>query len=309
MRRRPLAQQARMDSPMRNASLERMWLRRRAALVAGVMAAILALCSACVRHGDSDSASPDQVRVEVANVGLDNDSGAHYVQLEDLTGRRELQILIGDEEARTIMLEMHGIKPDRPLTHDLLRDLIEQTGNRVDRVVITSVHNQIYFADIYLDRAGLRLDSRPSDAIALAMGTGAPIFVNDRLFQSSSSLQRETPAKKNLPATITAQDIVVQDLSPSLAWHFAVPPLSGVLVADVSGPAARAGLKCGDIVTAVDQHPVHNTSDFVVALVGFKDPQVSFSVMRGQQSRTITIDRESRQRSGHQAGDQAAHPG
>ena len=94
--------------------------------------------------------------------------------------RRALQILIGDEEARTIMLEMHGIKPDRPLTHDLLRDLIEQTGNRVDRVVITSVHNQIYYADIYLDRAGLRLDSRPSDAIALAMGMGAPIFVEQR---------------------------------------------------------------------------------------------------------------------------------
>jgi uncharacterized protein len=276
-----------------------MWLSHRAAvLAAAALAAMLALCSACARHGDSDSPSPNQVRVEVANVGLDNDSGAHYVQLEDLGGRRELQIMIGDEEARTIMLEMHGIKPDRPLTHDLLRDLIEQTGNRVDRVVITSVHNQIYYADIYLDHAGLRLDSRPSDAIALAMGMGAPIFVNNGLFQSATALQHETPAKKNLPTTITAQDIVVQDLSPSLARHFAMPPLSGVLVADVSGLAARAGLMCGDIVTAVDQHPVHNTSDFVMALVGFRDRYVSFSVMRGQQARTITIERENNRRSG-----------
>jgi uncharacterized protein len=294
---------------MWSANLGRMWPRHSAAAVAAALAAIVALCSACARHGDSDSASPDQVRVEVANVGLDNDSGAHYVQLEDLAGRRTLQILIGDEEARTIMLEMHGIKPDRPLTHDLLRDLIEQTGNRVDRVVITSVHNQVYYADIYLDRAGLRLDSRPSDAIALAMGIGAPIFVNDRLFQSSPSLQHEAPARKNLPATITAQDIVVQDLSPSLARHFAVAPLSGVLVADVSGPAARAGLMCGDIVTAIDRHPVHNTSDFVMALVGFRDPHVSFSVMRGQRARTITIERESKQSSGHQTSDQAPRPG
>ncbi len=277
-----------------------MWPRHRAAALAAVaLAAILALCSACTRHGDSDSPAPDQVRVEVANVGLDNDSGAHYVQLEDLGGRRELQIMIGDEEARTIMLEMHGIKPDRPLTHDLLRDLIEQTGNRVDHVVITSVHNQIYYADIYLGRAGLRLDSRPSDAIALAMGMGAPIFVNNGLFQSATAFQPQAPEKKNLPVTITAQDIVVQDLSPSLARHFAMPPLSGVLVADVSGLAARAGLMCGDIVTAVGQHPVHNTSDFVMALVGFRDPHVSFSVRRGQQARTITIEREGNHRGDH----------
>jgi len=270
-----------------------MWPRHRAAaLAAAALAAMLALCSACARHRDSDSPLPDQVRVEVANVGLDNDSGAHYVLLEDLVRRRALQILIGDEEARTIMLEMHGIKPDRPLTHDLLRDLIEQTGNRVDRVVITSVHNQIYYADIYLDRVGLRLDSRPSDAIALAMGMGAPIFVNNGLFQSAAVEPHETPASKSLPPTITAQGVVVQDLSPSLARQFAVAPQSGVLVADVSGLAARAGLICGDIITAVNKHRVHSISDFLVAMAGLRDPSVSFSVTRGQQMRIITIERE-----------------
>ncbi|HVA41726.1 MAG TPA: bifunctional nuclease domain-containing protein [Candidatus Binataceae bacterium] len=283
---------------MRRVNLKRMWRRHRAGFAAAALAAMLALCPGCARHGDNDTPSSGQVRVEVANVGLDNDSGAHYVLLEDLTRTRALPILIGDEEARTIMLEMHGIKADRPLTEDLLRDLIEQTGNHVDRVVITSVHDQIYYADIYLDRAGLRLDSRPSDAIALAMGTGAPIFVANGLFQSATAIPHQAPASKNLPATITAQEIVVQDLSPSLARHFAVPPLSGVLVAQVSGSAARAGLMCGDIVTAVDKHPVHRTSDFVMALVGFGDPYVNFSVTRGKQTRTITIERENAGRGG-----------
>jgi bifunctional DNase/RNase len=269
-----------------------MWARHSSALAAAVLAAILTLFSGCVRRSGNGEPSPGQVQVEVANVGLDNDSGEHYVVLEDLSHTRVLQILIGDEEARTIMLEMNGIKPDRPLTHDLLRDLIEQTGNHVDRVVITRVHNEMYYADIHLDRAGLRLDSRPSDAIALAMGTGAPIFVASALFQSVIPLQHQAPARKNLPVTITAQDIVVQDLSPSLATHFAVPPQSGVLVAAVSGIAARAGLMCGDIVTAVDKHPVHSTSDFATALVGFKEPQVSFSVTRGQHTRTITVERQ-----------------
>jgi uncharacterized protein len=276
-----------------------MWHRRKAALAAAVLAAMLGLCHGCARRGDNRGPSSDQVRVEVANVGLDNDSGAHYVLLEDLARTRVLQILIGDEEARTIMLEMHGIKPDRPLTHDLLRDLIDQTGNHVDRVVVTGVHNQIYYAEIYLDRAGLRLDSRPSDAIALAMGMGAPIFVANNLFQPATAFQRPVPATRNLPATLTAQDIVVQDLSPALARQFAVPPLSGVLVADVSGLAARAGLMAGDIVTAVDKHPVRSTSEFVMALVGFRDPYASFSVTRGKETRTITIVRESARGSGH----------
>jgi S1-C subfamily serine protease len=56
---------------------------------------------------------------------------------------------------------------------------------------------------------------------------------------------------------------------------------------------------CGDIVTAVDKHPVHRTSDFVMALVGFRDPYVSFSVTRGQQTRTIAVARESAGHSGH----------
>jgi len=268
--------------------------RYRAILVASAfaLATILTSSFGCTRRGDDDHSSAEQVRVDVANVGLDNDSGAHYVLLEDAARRRALQILIGDEEARTIMLEMHGIKPDRPLTHDLLRDLIEQTGNSVDRVVITSVHNQIYYAYIYLDRAGLRLDSRPSDAIALAMGMGAPIFVNNGLFQSAAVEPHETPASKSLPPTVTAQGVVVQDLSPSLATQFAVAPQSGVLVADVSGFAARAGLICGDIITAVNKHRVHSISDFLVAMAGLRDPSVSFSVTRGQQMRIITIERE-----------------
>ncbi len=274
-----------------------MWRRHGAGVAAAALAGMLALAAGCARRSDGGS-SPGQVRVEVANVGFDNDSGAHYVLLEDLAGKHALQILIGDEEARTIMLEMHGIKPDRPLTHDLLRDVIEQTGNHVDRVVITSLHNQIYYAYIYLDRGGLRLDSRPSDAIALAMGMGAPIFVANGLFQPATTLQHQAPAGNNLPATISAQNIVVQELSPSLARYFGVPPRSGVLVAEVSGLAARAGLMRGDIVTAVDKHPVRSASDFEIALAGFRDPYVSVTVMRGRQTRTITLLRENAKRGG-----------
>jgi bifunctional DNase/RNase len=276
--------------------------RRTAPWAAGVFGALAALTLAaagCAGRHDSGP-TPDQVRVEVANVGFDNQSGAHYVMLEDLSGRRGLQILIGDEEARAIMFEMRGIKPERPLTHDLLRNVIERTGNHVDRVVITGLHDQIYYADIVLDHGRLRLDSRPSDAIALAMGLGAPIFVNDHLFKPATTLERRGPMQARLPVTLAAEGVSVQELSAPIASYFAAAPQSGVLVAEVSGPAARAGLKRGDIVTAVEKHPVRSPAEFVAALAAAKDaPTVTLTVIRAGHTRTVTIAREKIARTGH----------
>jgi bifunctional DNase/RNase len=271
---------------------------RKALLAAAALSIALAPLSGCGRHRAAARFTGNQVRVEVAKVGLDSDSGAHYVLLEDLAHARSLEILIGDEEARTIMLEMHGIKPDRPMAHDLLRDIIQETGNHVDRVTIAGVHGQVYYADIYLDRAGLRLDSRPSDAIALAMGTGAPIFVANALFASTARPQEQPGySRKELPGTFSAHGVVVQDLSPMVAGYFGAPPASGVLVADVSGLAARAGLMRGDIVTAVGRCRVHNNSEFASALSSSRDARLSFTIMRGERPRIIEIPHAATERS------------
>jgi uncharacterized protein len=273
---------------------------RTALLAAAALSVALTPLSGCVRDRAGARFPKNQVRVEIAKVGLDNDSGAHYVLLEDQAHARSLEILIGDEEARTIMLEMHGVRPDRPMTHDLLRNVIEETGNHVDRVTITGVHNQVYYANIYLDRAGLRLDSRPSDAIALAMGTGAPIFVADGLFVSTEERQGQFGSpKKQLPGTVSAQGIVVQDLSPAVAGYFGAQPASGVLIADISELATRTGLMRGDIVTAVGRRRVHNNSEFASAFSASRDARVSFTVVRGQRVRTVEISRAVAERSVH----------
>jgi len=269
-----------------------MRLCHKAAMAAAALA-IASLLTGCMRHTSRSDALPGEVRVEVANIGLDSDSGTHYVQLEDLAGRRSLQILIGDEEARTIMLEIHGVKPDRPLTHDLLREVLEQTGNRVQRVLITSVSNQVYHAEIYLRRPHAGLDSRPSDAIALAMAMGAPIYVADSLFHSAAApAPHESRTSSSLPATITIENIVVQNLNPTLARYFGAAPSSGVLVADVSGLASRAGLMSGDIITEVDQRGMHTTSDFALAMANSVRRDVRLNVVRARQARIVTIERE-----------------
>src|SRR5712691_10407480 len=127
-----------------------------------------------------------QVRVDVTDVAYDHSTGTHYLVLEEKSGRRVLPITIGDDEARAILFELHGIKPERPLTYELLLKVIEQTGNHVDRVLIGEVREEVYYAKVYLDHGQYELDSRPSDAVALAIGANAPIFVADRLLQTAT---------------------------------------------------------------------------------------------------------------------------
>src|SRR5260370_36533266 len=154
-----------------------------------LLAATLAACS-CGRSTPTtlsqvSNISPDEIRVQVAKVGLDQQTGAHFVLLQDDTESRELPIMIGESEAQASMLWIQGIKPPRPFTHDLMRSIIAETGNGVDRIVIAEMHDEIYYAKIYMDKGRYTIDSRPSDAIALAMGMNAPIYVNTKLLEAT----------------------------------------------------------------------------------------------------------------------------
>lgn len=104
---------------------------------------------------------------------------------EDGIGRT-LPIYIGAPEASAIAYAMRGTVPERPYTHDLMRDLLVTLGATIDRIIITELRNSIYFAEIHLTQAGREqiVSSRPSDAIALAARTGTPIFANDELIDA-----------------------------------------------------------------------------------------------------------------------------
>ncbi|MGD0073915.1 MAG: bifunctional nuclease domain-containing protein [Candidatus Binataceae bacterium] len=245
-----------------------------------VAAIAMAALDACHHR----SAGDEQVRVEVVDVGLDRDSGAPFVTLAEKRGKRQLPIWIGEAEARTIMLELHGITPQRPLTSDLLKSVIEKTGNRVDRVVIESIRDQTYYADIYLDGGRYRIDSRPSDAIALALGMKAPIFVAAKLFEPSPEAG---PAKSaNGPEAVRALGITVQELSREIAGYFNAEPGSGVLVADAQGEAARAGVERGDVLTRMAGKRIRNLGDFNDAM----------RTLKGSASVPLTLERDGRQR-------------
>jgi uncharacterized protein len=254
-----------------------------------LLAAVVAACS-CERSSGSSAAakiSPDEVRVRVARVGFDDDSGSNYVLLVDKQESRVLPIMIGESEATAILLALHGIKPERPLTHDLVGSIIGQTGNRVDRIVIADLRNDVYYATIYMDGGRYKIDSRPSDAIALAMNMNAPIYVNPKLFESSSAMGLGTGGK--IPDTAHALGLTVEQLTPELASAFDDPNGRGVLVSEVDSSAKSAGVARGDIVVKVGDREVEALDDFSRQASQVKSGIVTLTLSRDGANRTVTL--------------------
>jgi hypothetical protein len=139
------------------------------------------------------------VRMRVAHLGLDRSTNTPVVILQEEGGERTLPIWIGAPEANAIALEMQGAKPERPLTHDLMKHLVTGLGGELRRVVISGLRENTYLAELLIYRGGdvFEVDARPSDSIALALRMHAPIFSNEDLLQNGEDgggTAPETPA-------------------------------------------------------------------------------------------------------------------
>jgi bifunctional DNase/RNase len=254
-----------------------------------LLAAVVAACS-CTHSPSSQSTakvSPDEVRVQVARVGFDDETGSNYVLLLDDSQARVLPIMIGENEATAILLALHGIKPERPFTHDLIRSIIGKTGNSVDRIEIADMRDEIYYATIYMDGGRYTIDSRPSDAIALAMNMNAPIYVNTKLFESAPGIGLGGGGK--VPATAQALGLTVQQLTPDLASAFGEPGGRGVLVSEVDSSAKKAGVARGDIVVKVGNSDVKALDDFNRQVSNVKNGEVKLTLNRDGSNRTVTL--------------------
>ncbi len=123
------------------------------------------------------------LEVLLSAVQVDLQSNNPVILLQEKDGDRSLPIFIGAPEATAIAFALQRVPVPRPMTHDLMRELIEALGAQVVRVVVTEVQHDTYFAEIHLDVGGraVRVSARPSDAIALATRTRSPLFVEDEL--------------------------------------------------------------------------------------------------------------------------------
>jgi uncharacterized protein len=129
-----------------------------------------------------------EIEVKIRGLMMDPSSGTPIIILKDVNSETMLPIWVGAYEANAIALEIEKIAPQRPMTHDLLRNLIVEMGASVERVVVTELRDNTFFAVIEMRNnagAALMLDSRPSDAIALALRADCPIFVNEEVIRAS----------------------------------------------------------------------------------------------------------------------------
>jgi uncharacterized protein len=130
-----------------------------------------------------------EVRLRAVRVDLQSNTPVLLLQETDGEGRT-LPIFIGTPEAAAIAYALQGVTMPRPMTHDLMRDLLNSLDVQIERVVITELQNATYFAELRLRRGNdvTVVSSRPSDAVAVAVRTGSPLFVSDELMDAEGIL-------------------------------------------------------------------------------------------------------------------------
>jgi len=138
------------------------------------------------------------VEVKINGLAVDAQAKSHVVILKEKDGERVLPIWIGPAEAQAIARELAGQRFQRPLTHDLLANIVEGLKAKVTRVVIAELRDNTFFAQLLIDRDGeaVVIDARPSDSIAVALRCGADIFVNEKLLNEPGEQDEPTPEEK-----------------------------------------------------------------------------------------------------------------
>ena len=130
------------------------------------------------------------VQMEVSKIRIDERRGEQVIVLKEREGNRFLPIIIGISEVTAIKMKISGMQPPRPLTHDLLRETIAQLGATLQRIVITRLELNTFFAKLILqtkDGEVKEVDARPSDSIAVALRADAPIFVAEEVLNQVAS--------------------------------------------------------------------------------------------------------------------------
>ena len=138
------------------------------------------------------------LQMKVSGIALDPFTNSPIVILKDDLDEKTLPIWIGFMEASSIAMELEKTPRIRPITHDLVKNLLEKLNYAVTKIEVTDLRDDTFYARIYLEKEGEEhsLDSRPSDAIAIALRTGSPIFVNEEVIDKSKNIEIDDDKEK-----------------------------------------------------------------------------------------------------------------
>ena len=234
--------------------------------------------------------SEDVLEMKVRGVAMDPYGNTPMVILEDAEGHEAFPIWIGLSEAQAIARALEGIPTPRPMTHVLLQNILGNLQVEVARIVINNLQHNTFYASVFLRQGAKKvtIDARPSDAIALALGVKAPIFVSKKILSSIRTVTLSVPASS--PARKFGMHL--QSLDENLAGAFRLASTEGVLVAfvEVGSEAESHGMQRGDVITDVDGRHINNLQDLLEIVAAKKAGQeLLLQVIRDRQARTIRL--------------------
>ena len=203
---------------------------------------------------------PPFVEMEVKGVKLDAMGTNPVVFLVDKEGKKALPIWIGLLEANAIDKELRNNASPRPMTHDLLYSILVQAQLKVKEIRIVDLKDNTYYATLFLrlNKSVVEVDSRPSDAIVIALKSKTPIYVSAKILDEQGiALTQKSSFGERF-------GIRIQELTPALASSFSFKGKKGVLVAEVlpGSVSESSGIKAGDIITKVDSKEVGTIQQF-----------------------------------------------
>ena len=153
-------------------------------------------------------------------------NGAYALILYELEGKRKLPIIIGGFEAQAIALKLENIKPPRPFTHDLFKNIADAFHLHVNEIIIDELHNETFYAKVICEVNGEvhEIDARPSDAIAIAVRFNAPLFVTEEIMNEAGIKEEQkeegedeaVPEAEEIVSTTVTPDTLLNELQTSL---------------------------------------------------------------------------------------------
>ena len=221
-----------------------------------VFAVVTVLASTSSQAAGRELAAPvaDFVEVEVATVGWSGPRRTPVVLLRAPQRGELIPIFIGADTARAILQALRGSELPRPMTHDLLADVIGSLDARLARVYVDAIVDNTFLGMLELERAGsdqaTRIDTRPSDAIALALRAGASIYVAPKVLERARLIDYHGLADQR--QVVTALGLTVMAATSDLREALELPARDGVVVTEASAAARGAGIEAGALLLAID---------------------------------------------------------
>ncbi len=243
--------------------------------------------------GESDNGASEH-EMELVTVGMDMVTRSPVVLLRQAKGNQRLPVWVGILEAQGIMRALQGIEMPRPMTHDLMATLLEELGGTLERVTIDELRDGTYHGKLTLRIDGQEqpriIDTRPSDGMALALRTGAPIYVNDEVL-------KETPDILFVPLAegeqvVSTLGITVIRPTDDHRKQFELPETAGVLVIDTLGEAQRLGLQRGDLIIQVDDQKPTTPMEFFEAIQAAPEKTIRIRYLRGEEENELELPAE-----------------